>query len=225
MDLWTPVILGLLIGFVHYFGEHIDDYLEGYSFLLASFSAGFTISYFFITLLPETMSNSYTSVSNLFILLGFSSLYIVEEFVYTREEVFGEVNYEFKEVHTVLISVYHIVVGMLITFLASKSSEQLLLFYLPVLFHTGVNSLAVKEMNEEMLDKKGVKLFASFSTLIGVLFSFVVNLEEQTLYSLFGLIGGAFIYIVIHDALDPRKERPVGFISGATAFLILITLI
>jgi hypothetical protein len=225
MDIWTPVILGLSIGFVHYFGEQIDEYLKGYSFLLASFSAGFTISYFFIRLLPETMSNSYTSISNLFILIGFSSLYIVEEFVYTREEVFGEINYEFKEVHTVLVSVYHIVIGMLITFLAGKSGEQLLLFYLPVLFHTGVNSLAVKEMKEEMLDKMVVKLFASFSTLIGVLVSFTVNFNQQTLYSLFGLIGGAFMYIVIHDALDPRKERPVGFISGVTAFLILIALI
>ncbi len=225
MDLWTPVILGLSIGLVHYFGEQIDEYLEGYSFLLASFSAGFTVSYFFIRLVPETMSNSYTSISNLFILAGFSSLYIIEEFVYTREEVFGEINYEFKEVHTVLVSAYHIVIGMLIAFLAGKSGEGLLLFYLPVLVHTGVNSLAVKEMNEEMLDKRGVKLFASFSTLIGVVASFFISFNEQTLYSLFGLVGGAFIYIVIHDALDPRKERPIGFISGISAFLIIIAIV
>ena len=225
MDLWTPVVLGLIIGLVHYFGEEIDEYIGGYNFLLASFSAGFTVSYFFIRLLPETMSNSYTSVSNLFILAGFSSLYVVEEFVYTREEVFGEINYEFKEVHTVLISAYHIVIGMLITFLATHSGESLLLFYLPVLVHTAVNSLAVKEMNEEMLDKTGIKLFASFSTLIGIMISFLLTLPEKMLYSLLGIIGGAFIYMVIHDALDPRKERPLGFVSGVAVFLTLIALI
>lgn len=225
MDLWTPIFLGLSIGFVHYFGEEIDEYIGGYNFLLASFSAGFTVSYFFIRLLPETMSNSYTSISNLFILAGFSSLYVVEEFVYTRDEVFGEINYEFKEVHTVLVSAYHIVIGMLITFLAAGSGEQVLLFYLPVLIHTAVNSLAVREMNEEMLDRKGIKLFASFSALVGVILSFVINFPEELLYSLLGVVGGAFIYIVIHDALDPRKERPVGFLSGVTAFLILIALL
>lgn len=225
MEFWLPVLLGLSISLVHYFGEKIDEYLSGYSFLVASFSAGFSVSYFFIRLLPETMNNSFTSISNLFILAGFSSMYIVEEFVYTREEVFGEINYEFKEVHTVLVSSYHLVIGMLITFLSGKSGNHLLLFYLPVLLHTAVNSVAVKEMNEEMLDITWVKLFASFTTLMGVLMGFYFNMGEQVLYSLLGVIGGAFIYIVIHDALDPRKERPLGFLSGVTAFLILIALL
>ena len=225
MELALPVAMAISIGLIHFFGEEIDEYLAGYSFFLASLSAGFTVSYFFIRLIPETMSNAYLTLNNIFVVAGFTSLYVVEEVVYEREEVFGDIREGFKEVQTALLSFYHLVVGMLLGFLSKQSSHELLLFYLPVLIHTAVNSLAVKEMHEEMLDNVYIKIFASFSTLGGVLLINLVSMPQKMLFSILGIVGGAFIYVVVHDALDPRKERPIGFVCGVTVFLFIIVLI
>jgi hypothetical protein len=222
MDFVLPGLMAVSIGLIHFFGEEIDEYFSGYSFLLASFSAGFTVSYFFIRLLPEVMANSNFFINNFFVLIGFSSLYIVEEFVYSRKENFGDIKYDFKEIHTLMISSYHFVIGIMLLLLSNRPNNSLVLFYLPVLIHTAVNSLAIREMHEEMLNNKYVKIIASFSSVYGLIFAYFVNMSETILYSFLGVIGGAFMYVVIHDALDPRKERPIGFILGLLTFLILL---
>lgn len=222
MEIFIPVSLALVIGLVHFFGEEIDEYTGTYNFLIVSFSAGLTVSYFFSTLIPEVMSNLSFPVQNASILAGFSAFYVLEEVLYKRGQNLGEIKTEFKEAHSLFIVFYHVVIGMILGFLASESFKQMLLFFLPVLLHTLVNSLSIKEMHEEMLQNIYVKVFASLATLVGVLITLSFDISAKLSYNLLGIVGGAFIYIVIHDALDPRRERPVGFISGVSAFIVFM---
>lgn len=225
MDIIIPVILSILVGLAHFFGEEIDEYTKSYNYLLVSFSAGFTVSYFFSVLIPEVMKNLTLPVQNASVLAGFSFFYVLEELLYEREGIFGDIKTGFKEAHTVFIILYHISIGMMLTFLAQESSKQLLLFFLPVYLHTFVNSIAIKEMHEEMLESNFIKLFSSLSTVIGVLLGQIFDIPIFILYIILGILGGAFIYIVVHDALDPRRERPIGFISGVAVFLFIMNLI
>ena len=224
--LYLALALSGFLGLVHFFGEELDEHFSGNSLLLASFSAGFTVSYFFLVMLPEMSSAAETvSFEFLFALMGFSLLYVIEEFVYERESNLSQVRKGFKEIHTLFISSYHFVIGLLLYFLILESAYQALLFYIPVLMHSAVNSVAIKEMHEEMLDKLSVKRLASFSAVLGVTFSYFVTPSSQMAYSIFGLVGGMFLYIVVHDALDPQRERPLGFITGVILFYVLISII
>jgi hypothetical protein len=221
MELFLPAAMALVIGLVHFFGEEIDEYTGMYSFFLVSFSAGFTVAYFFSALMPEVMRNTALPVQNASILAGFSMFYVVEEFLYGRESNLGRIREEFKEVHTGFTMLYHVAVGMILFFLAQGGREKLLLFFLPVVLHTLVNSLAMKEMHEEMLKYRYIKVLTSLSVLIGVLLNHFLRIPESYIYVLLGTVAGAFVYMVVHDALDPRKERPVGFISGVLLFIAL----
>ena len=221
-----PALMAVLIGAVHFFGEEIDEFTGDYNFFLVSFSAGLTIAYFFAILIPETSRHSVFGVDNLSILAGLSIFYIIEEAIYKRDQNFGEIKYNFKEIHTVFVGLYYAAVGTVMVFLFETSSmQQLLLFFIPVLIHTAVNSLAMKEMHEEMLENKFIQIIISLSTLAGVILGSLLDIPISFLYTLLGVLGGSFIYIVIHDALDPRKERPVGFITGVLLFLILTFII
>ena len=224
--LFLSLGFAFLIGLVHFFGEEIDEYLDSKHLLLASFSAGLTVSYFFLAMLPE-MSEASVNLEYefLFALGGFSTFYVLEEVIYERGSNLSKVRKEFKELHSVFIFLYHFAIGFLIYFLMAHGRGQALLFYVPVLVHTAVNSLAIKEMHEEMLDKAWVKLSASFSAVLGVLTSYMVDPSQAVSYSVFGFIGGMFLYIVVHDALDPRKERPVGFMIGAAIFSLVVFLL
>ena len=225
-NLVLALIFSGFLGLVHFFGEEIDEYITSRNLFFASFSAGLTVSYFFLVMLPE-MSEAPINIEYefLFALAGFSAFYLVEEFIYERESNLSRVKKEFKELHSVFIFSYHFVVGFLIFFLMSKGFNRALLFYIPVLVHTAFNSLAIKEMHEQMLDKAWVKLSASFSAVLGVIASYMIDASEAFSFSIFGFIGGMFLYIVVHDALDPRKERPVGFMIGAAIFSLVVFLL
>lgn len=226
MGLWVGLGMAFVLGLVHFFGEEIDEMFSTDNLFLASVSAGFTVSYFFLEMLPVMVDASVSmQYEFLYALSGFSFLYIVEEFIYERESNLSAVRRGFKELHTLFIASYHLVIGFLIFFLLQNGFDQALLFFIPVLMHSAVNSVAIKEMHEEMLDKISVKLLASFSAVFGVLLSYFVKPSSASAYSIFGIMGGMFLYIVVHDALDPQKERPLGFLLGIAAFLILILLI
>lgn len=226
MELYIGLGMAFLIGLVHFFGEEIDEYLTSKNLLFASFSAGLTVSYFFLAMLPE-MSEASINIEYefLFALAGFSTFYIIEEVIYERESNLSKVKKEFKELHSIFIFSYHFAVGFLIFFLMEKGFNHALLFYIPVLVHTGVNSLAIKEMDEEMLDKAWIKIFASFSAVFGVLTSYLIDASEAASFSIFGFIGGMFLYIVVHDALDPKRERPIGFMVGVALFSLIVFLL
>jgi len=225
MEIFLPALLAVLIGAVHFFGEEIDELTGNYNFFLVSFSAGFTLAYFFVILIPETSKHSVLGLDNLSILAGLSLFYILEEIVYERDENFGEIKYEFKEIHTLFVGLYYTAVGTILYFLYVNSMQQLLLFFIPVLIHTAVNSLAMKEMHEEMLENKLIQLIVSLSTLAGVIIGSLLDIPLNFLYTLLGVLGGSFIYIVVHDALDPRRERPLGFITGVVVFILFSVLI
>ena len=224
--LYIGLLMALALGLVHFFGEEIDEMMSTNNLFLASISAGFTVSYFFLEMLPQMTSGSLIpDFEFIFALSGFSFLYIIEEFIYESESNLSEIRKGFKELHTVFIASYHLVVGFLIFFLLQNNASQALLFYLPVLMHSAVNSVAIKEMHEEMLDRLSIKLMASFSAVFGILLSYILNPSSNTAYSIFGFVGGMFLYIVVHDALDPKSERPTGFLIGIIAFLVLVLMI
>lgn len=226
MQLVIGLLFATLIGIVHFFGEEIDKYLSSNNVFLVSFSAGFTISYFFLTMLPE-ISQEYNLVGYKFLpaLIGFSLFYVLEELIYEKNSHLNQVKKEFKELHTVFITVYHTAVGVLLYSLIDGGIEGSLLFFLPVLMHTAVNSVSMRELHEEILERLGIKLIVSFSTVIGVLLTHVLRFSNSSINQLFGLVGGMFIYVVVHDALDPKRERPLGFLAGAITYLVLLTVI
>jgi len=226
MQLILALALASVIGFLHFFGEEIDERISTDNLLLASFSAGLTIAYFFLSMLPKISAASHViEYEFLYALAGFSMFYVVEEFIYERDSHLSEIKKDFKELHSVFIFGYHFAIGLVLYFLLGEAVNEALLFFFPVMIHTAVNSLAIKEMHEEMLDKISVKLVASFSAVLGVAVAHFFQLSQTFSYSVFGVIGGMFLYVVVHDALSPESERPLGFILGAAVFVLIVSIV
>ena len=220
----SPFVAALLIGAVHFFGERIDEYTGRFNIFFVSFSAGVTLAYFFTALIPETIKYNTFGIENFTPLVGLSIFYALEEVVYHADKNFGEIKYHFKEIHTALVGLYHVAIAMILPFLYESSVQQYYLFLIPVLIHTAVNSLAMKEMHEEMLESIPLQVLISLSTVMGVLVAASLNISHSFSYSLLGVLGGSFMYIVIHDSLNPHTQRPLGFVAGMTLFLLIFVL-
>lgn len=216
-----PILAAFVVGVVHFLGEKIDKKLKHKSHLIVSLSTGVTLAYFFTAMIPESIEHELFGIQGLSILVGISIFYVLEEVIYDKSKNLGVVRHKFKELHTVFVGLYHVAIGIVLVFLYETSQEQFILFFIPVLIHTAFNSMSMKEMHEEMLEKPVIKLVIGLSTVLGVLLGILLDFSQTVMYSLLGTIGGAFIYIVIHDSLDPRTERPVGFIAGVILFLVI----
>ena len=217
--------MALAVSLVHYFGEEVDRFAPSDNLLLSSFSAGFTVSYFFLDLLPEISLSPLGEFEFFFPLAGFSTFYVIQEYLYSNRSHLSNVKKRFKGLHSLFVFSYHLGVGILLFFTLEQSFHEGLLFFLPVLMHTAVNSLAVKEMEPDMLENVFVKFSASFSALLGFGAAYFLRPPELFSFALWGLVGGMFTYLTVHDSLNPDRDRPLGYLLGATGFIALMLVI
>lgn len=227
MDLWIPVLLALAISFIHLAGERFNEDSLSHERFWTSLSAGVTVTYLFLVLLPElhqgaALIGSYEFV---FALIGFSTMYISKEVIYSRVSDRKSLRKDFKELHTVFLSGYYLCIGALFYMLSRSNTLDAYLLFIPIALHTGFSSLSMKELHEDILDSTLVKISVSFSVLLGVITARLLQLSEPVFYSALGLISGMFFYVVLHDSLKPERDHPAGYVFGVLVYSAILILI
>ena len=82
------IIFGIILTVVHYFSESIGAHFKKYRVKLVSFSAGVSIAYFFLMLMPEIYGGieSLDKFIFVYILIGFILFHLIEKYLYQHEE-------------------------------------------------------------------------------------------------------------------------------------------
>jgi zinc transporter ZupT len=221
------IIFGLIFFILHYYTPKIKVAHKARRMKIVSFTAGIFITYLFLHLLPAIYDAdiSFTRISVIFVLIGFSLFHIAEKFIYKYQGRDREkLRRELKEVHSLMFFIYHFVIGMVLVNVTNQLSIiGGILFFIPVLLHTAVSSLSFSEIYGVIREKISVRLLLSLSTLAGIIVSIFFPLTLDMYHILLGFVLGAMFYLVIVESI-PRERRgePMFFILGVIVYAILI---
>lgn len=212
---------------VHFSGEELEEYVGSYREEIVSFSAGVSISYIFVQLMPEFHTITLESSQLIFVfpLLGFSSIHLLEKYVAKADLEDRQVRKDYGEIHSGFLFLYHGVLGYLIASLAAKNSVSALLFFTPIVLHLAVSSFSVTELHQEFMEKTGVKIAISVAPVLGVLFYSLDLISDWFYFPVFGTVIGMFFYVVIRDSIpDEDRGKPLEFLAGMLIYLAAILL-
>lgn len=209
----------------HFLGEELDDLTLPHQAQITAFATGVTVTYVFLTLLPETQ-NGIQYLGNMaffFVLLGFSTFHLTKKFIVTHSKSPMEIRHEFKELHTLFFFLYYIAIGILLQLITTNRTVDGLLFFIPIFLHTAVSSLSLTELHEDVLNRLSVKLAVSLAPLFGVGIASANIISIPLFYVILGTVTGMFLYTVIHDALPSDGEgAPHAYLLGTVLYAGLI---
>lgn len=217
--------MAFAIAAAHFLGEELDSYLVDYKEQVTSFSAGVSITYIFVQLMPEFHRLARDSGELIFIfpMIGFSSIHLLEKYVAKSGLARERMREDYGEIHTVFLFMYHGAIGYLIASLIAENAVSGLLFFLPIFLHVAVSSLSITELHESFFRRNSVKLLVSLAPVIGVLIHRFVEVADGYFNPVFGTVIGMFFYVVIRDSM-PKADRgqPLEYIAGTLIYLAVI---
>lgn len=213
------------MGAVHFLGEELEERISGYREQIVSFTAGISIAYIFVQLLPEFHRIASEAGDAIFVfpLLGFSSIHLLEKYL-AKSDISGKrMRRDYAEIHSGFLFLYHGAIGYLAASLIAESAVSGLLFFLPVFLHMAVSSFSVTELHEGFVRKGLVKIAVSIAPLLGVLTYTTGLITDQHFNPVFGTVIGMFFYIVIRDSIpEEDRGRPAEYLVGTIIYLAII---
>jgi hypothetical protein len=216
------LLLGLLLGIVHYFSDHIHIRYHIHKMKAISLSAGIFVAYVFLHLFPFIYMGEIQKMTMLFMLIGFTVFHVLEKYIY-KHAGGPALKREMKEIHAVAFFLYHLTLGIVLVGLIASNLFNGLLFFFPLVFFTAVHSLSAKELYA--IRRVSVKALISLSTLIGTLIAFFFTIPTLISSLLFGFVVGSLVYVIIMDSIPKEREgEPAFFVAGVFIYALIIFL-
>lgn len=216
-------ILALILSVVDFLTEGLFSKASPNKMRFISISAGVSVSYIFLILLPEIYSGAMNISKLLFlgILFGFGVFHIIEKFI--RQNFTGpELRKEHRLIHSSTSFVYFFVVGFLLVKLAENDgSLSAVLLFIPITLHIIIDSLPRRHTKKHYL-----RVLSASSPFLGAVAASFINIGEIGNVILLGVVGGALLYTVIRESLPRDREgKPLYFITGLLLFTVVILLL
>ena len=217
------LILALILSIVDFFTEGLFSKSSPNKMKFISISAGVSVSYIFLILLPEIYFASVEISRLLFlaVLFGFGAFHIVEKYI--RQNFTGPaLRKEHRLIHSSTSFVYFFVVGFLLVKLAEgNSSLSSVLLFVPIMLHIIIDSLPRRHTKKHHL-----RALSASSPFLGAILASFVDIGNTGNVILLGIVGGALLYTVVRESLPRDREgRPMYFITGLLLFTVLILLL
>lgn len=219
-------ILALLLSIVDFFTEGLFSKASPNKMRFISFSAGISIAYIFLVLLPEIYSDAVLINKLLFlaVLFGFGAFHIIEKYI--RQNFTGPaLRKEHRLIHSTTSFIYFFVVGFILVKLTESNLVSDLvsgvLLFIPITLHIVIDSLPRRDTK-----KHAIRALSASSPFLGAITATFVNIGKTGNVALLGIVGGSLLYTVIRESL-PRemKGKPMYFITGLLLFTVLIMLL
>lgn len=222
---FLPWLFAGILVFIHYFGDRLNDTAFAHQEKITSLSAGVTITYVFLQLLPEHHKGLefLGEFGSLTVLAGFTAIHLTEKWVYQHEKTTEEIRNDFRELHSVFLFLYYFALGLLIHELVQASVLEGTLFFIPVMFHTAISSFSLIELDEELLNSGLVKELITIAALLGVGAASFLNIGPNTFHIILGSVTGMFLYVVVHDSMPENDDgKPIYFITGMLLYTAIV---
>jgi len=218
------ILLGIIIGIIHYYSKPFCNYCYNYRVYLISFSGGVFLTYVIFKLLPLFSLGAVQISLTLYltILFGFIFFYLVEKYIYqhhSRKRLVAELELE----DSIISFAYHFIGGMFIATFTRISLREGILFSIPLLFQTAVRTLPFDPTHS-----KTIQIILSSSTLFGILFIEYIYTSPSLLiyHTLLGFIIGSLLFVVTRHSLPfGKKGKPMFFTIGVIIYTLLILLL
>ena len=217
------IILAIILGVVQYLGEKISKACGRYYKNAISFSAGVAITYLFLDLFPffSFEVNDTNRFLFIFLLIGFVIFHLVEKYLYQHTKE-GLIEKRLGIENQIVSFLYHFIIGIIILDFSILGLKEVILFFIPIAIYTAISSLPISKTSSNK-----IKLIASLSTLLGVLFAGIIysSISIEIKISLLGIIiGGLFFSVIRHSIPIGKDGKPTYFISGVVIYTIIITI-
>ena len=216
-------VLALIMSIVDFFTEGLFSRASPNKMKFISVSAGVSVSYIFLILLPEIYSGAMNISKLLFlgILFGFGAFHIIEKFI--RQNFTGpELRKEHRLIHSSTSFAYFFVVGFLLVKLAGNGgSLSAVLLFIPITLHIIIDSLPRRHTKKHYL-----RALSASSPFLGAVLASFVDVGEIGNVILLGVVGGALLYIVVRESLPRDREgKPLYFVTGLLLFTVVVLLL
>jgi hypothetical protein len=210
-EMFVPIFLAIIVGIVEYFSKRINLSGKRYSSKILSFSAGVSITYLLLELLPGFMEAA-LGINRYLILalpLGFISHHFIEKEIYKHNYKHDLIKMLTLEEH-LFYFFYHILLGTVIVTFSLQSTTKVLLLFFTILSFTAVSNLP-------SLKHKSIQraLFLSTSTLIGVLLALSIwkFVPQWVHFSLVGFAAGILLFTIIRHHIPFGRKGRIGYFS------------
>lgn len=224
LELYT-IILGVILAITHFYSNNLHKMLSKIKDKILSFAAGISVAYIFLVLLPDIYQGSDSLINLVFVLIGFALFHLAEKHVYQHKSVVKKIR-EFKEIHSTVFFLYHIVIGIVLFNLIEKDLIKGSLVFFPILFHTSISIASLNQIHKNIKENTLVRLILSVSTLLGILIAIYFLISTNIINILLGFVGGTLFYIVIREEIPKeRQEKTKYFILGLLIYTLLILML
>jgi len=217
------LVLALILSIVDFFTEGLFSKASPNKMKFISISAGVSVSYIFLILLPEIYKGAMALNRLLFlaILFGFGAFHIIEKYI--RQNFVGPaLRKEHRLVHSSTSFVYFFVVGFLLVKLTESAGNlSAVLLFIPITLHIIIDSLPRRHTK-----KPHLRALSASSPFLGAILASFFDVGRTGNVILLGIVGGALLYTVVRESLPRDREgKPMYFISGLLFFTVLILLL
>jgi len=217
------LVLASILSVVDFFTEGLFSKSSPNKMKFISISAGVSVSYIFLILLPEIYSGAIVISKLLFlsILFGFGMFHLIEKYI--RQNFTGPaLRKEHRLVHSSTSFVYFFVVGFLLVKLAEGDSTlSSTLLFIPIMLHIIIDSLPRRHTKKHYL-----RALSASSPFLGAILASFIDIGKTGNVILLGIVGGALLYTVVRESLPREREgRPLYFLTGVLLFTIVVLLL
>ncbi|MBI2507617.1 hypothetical protein HYV89_01555 [Candidatus Woesearchaeota archaeon] len=224
-------ILTAFIGIANYLEENLSIKGTKYKPHVISFVAGFSVSYIFLSLLPE-LYEGVIGIGNrtlfVFVLIGFVLFHMIEKFIYQHVGK-GKISERLKLTHSIGIFFYEIIAGIVLVNFLKIGILEGLLFFIPVFSHTAMSNLSIHKIHglhhhkEQLIENKFMRVLLAGGSLYGAVLASLYLISSKLSFTLTGLVAGILLYVVIRETIPKDKEgNPLMFVVGVLLYSMLI---
>ena len=210
-----------------------------------SVSAGASIAYVFIYVMPELAEHQSTYLSSsvgqeipfaekrvyLSALAGFVVFYVVENLIaFNRRdapssEAAAESRALVHRLHTAGFAAYSFLTAFLLVDWADKGAESLVLFTVALFLHFLVIDHSLRSEHKSLHDSSGRWVLA-LSVMLGWAAGWLVSAPDRVLASLVGFMSGGVIINSVKDEMPAEGEvRALPFTAGAAVYALVLLLL
>jgi hypothetical protein len=217
------VFFALLISLTEYISKTLNLKRKPYYNNIISFTAGVSITYILLELLPVFAERAFSINKAIFLtlLIGFISHHVVEKEIYQhnkRHELIKKLSLE----ESIFYYIYHVILGIVLVTLMSNNVSEGLFFVTSIFAFTIASNLPASPHKS-----KWRTLILSSSTLVGAIFAAAigVHLPVWLEVSLIGLVAGVLLFTVTRHHIPYRRKGNIAFfVLGFFLYGLLIAI-
>lgn len=216
------IIFALIIALAYHFGNQFIFKKKNVRNKLISFSAGISVTYLILELFPRFTAGALEIGQLIFlsVLFGFITHHLIEKNIYQHHHLKQDLKRLLSLEENIFSFFYHLIVGVLMIYLLKGHLVDGLLFFIPILSFTLINSLTT-EPHISLVDS----ILNSSACLIGVISTIFIydHIPAWFFYSILGFIIGIMMFsITRHHVPFGKKGKPEYFFIAFVIYSIII---